>query len=44
MTGSAPRSFARTTGLVYLSYFAVAISGMILVHWKMVPEIVANSI
>lgn len=44
MTESAPRSFARATGLVYLAYFTVAISGLILVHWKMVPEIVANSI
>jgi hypothetical protein len=44
MTESAPRSFARAAGLVYLAYFTVAISGLILVHWKMVPGIVADSI
>ncbi len=44
MTEAAPRSFARATGIVYLVYFIAAISGLLIVHWKMAPEIVANSV
>jgi len=44
MTALAPRSLARATGFVYLAYFTVAVSGLLLVHWKMVPGIAADSL
>ncbi len=44
MAGTKARKFARITGGVYLAYFAVAIVGMLLVHWKLIPGIVPDSV
>ena len=38
------RSFARITGRVYLAYFVVAILGMLLAHFKLIPGIVPDCV